>query len=239
MILHKAPLFHVYFGDSRDCLMPDWYQNLPDTPIEPLEPFASAKNLMRLDSLFFLRQVHGTAGMALSKSSVLPSFKSDGDYLITNAPRIGLGIMTADCLPIIIHDRVRNVVGIAHAGWRGSVQNIAGVMLRNMESEYGTEIENIKVFFGACAKMCCYVVDEAFLSNITKFEGYEATIQQRDDGLYFDLPGFNRIQLESLGIKKEAINIEYNACTICSERYCSVRRQKGAACRQMTIVSLT
>lgn len=239
MILHKTPLFLIYFGDAKDELRPGAY--LPDAtkPILAQEPFAKLRKLMRLQELHFLHQVHGVAGVAVAAANTPPPFGVDGDYLITDRQKVGLGVMTADCLPIIVHDRVHNVVGIAHAGWRGAVADIARVMLERMQQEYQTDLDEVRIFFGPSAKACCYTVGAEFSKNLEAVPDFESVLHEREDGIYFDLPAFNRLQLERLGIKKEAINTDYNICTICHEKYCSYRRQKEIACRQMTVVCLT
>lgn len=239
MLITQSPLT-LYFGDSTDCLFPVEYLALPDEPILELSPFAKLQNSMGLEGLHFLRQVHGVDGLEIKSGMQQPKpFMVEGDFLITNARAVGLGVVTADCLPIIIYDPVHAAIGIAHAGWRGSVQGVAAVMLKKMQQRYGTQTDQLQVFFGPSAKPCCYKVDQKFIHNFEGFPNLALVVHEREDGLYFDLPGFNSLQLMALGVPKTAINVDYNICTMCTQGYCSYRIQKELACRQMTVVSLS
>lgn len=238
MIIKKAP-FSIYFGDSADCLFPAAYLALPERNILEVTPFAKLQKDMGLTSLHFLHQVHGVDGLEVADAGLaVKPFGMDGDFLITNLRNVGLGVMTADCLPIVAYDPDHCAIGIAHAGWRGSVQNITHVMLEKMAQSYGSKPHNMFVYFGPSAQPCCYRVDAQFVDNFKNFAGYERVFYSRADGLFFDLPAFNRMLLEQCGIRTEAINLEYASCTICTKRYCSYRRNNAEACRQMTVVSL-
>lgn len=185
-----------------------------------------------ISSLIILDQVHGNEGRVIAKENSHMPFKSaQGDFLITNEKNIGLGILTADCLPIIFIDAEHNAVGIAHAGWRGSVQNIAVITMQHMQQQYGTNVQNVSIFFGPCAKVCCYRVQKDFVTHV----GLLALVQ-RGDNLFFDLPAFNKHQLLSFGLPQTAFNDQYNCCTICNEDYFSYRRQGAAADRQVSVV---
>lgn len=239
MIITKPPLV-LYFGDSSDCLFPAEYLALPDEPILELNPFAKLQKSMGLESLSFLHQVHGIEGVEINSSMRHPKpFTVEGDFLITNIRNVGLGVVTADCLPVIMYDPAHGAIGIAHAGWPGSAQGIAAVMLEKMQQCYGTQADQLQIFLGPSAKPCCYKVDQKFMENFKDFPNIASVVHERKDGLYFDLPGFNCLQLGALGVPKAAINIAYNICTMCTKRYCSYRMQKDTACRQMTVVSLS
>jgi YfiH family protein len=144
-----------------------------------------------MSSLIILDQVHGNEGRVITKENSHMPFKSaQGDFLITNEKNIGLGVLTADCLPIIFIDAEHNAVGIAHAGWRGSVQDISSNVLHSMEKFYGTSVNDVSVFFGPCAKVCCYQVQKDFVIHVGLL-----ALTQRGDNLFFDLPAFNKHQL--------------------------------------------
>jgi len=241
MLLHTNPLFLVYFGTAKDKLMQAEYLNLPPTPILELAPFSTLKKTMQLQQLFFAHQVHGDQGIVVDKKilELVRPFKSDSDFLVTDQERVGIGVMTADCLPIVFHDRVRNVVGVAHAGWRGAVLGVGVKAMERMYETFGSKPENIAVFFGPSAKMCCYKVNEEFQSNLEGFADIDRVLQQHGADWYFDLPMFNKIQLESAGISKNAFQLNYNCCTMCDDSFYSHRLQGESAGRQMTVVCLT
>ena len=242
MLMHSSPLYRIYFGDQRDKIFPKDYVNFPqDKKILDREPFSKLKKIMGLEALVFLHQVHGANGLIINSKEQVQSIKPfcvDGDYMITNVKNIGIGILTADCLPIIFFDKRNQAIAIVHAGWKSSVGQIAIKVIDQMQKNFGTHLEDITVKFGPSAKVCCYRVGDEFMEHIEDFEFVENVVQRRSDGLYFDLPAFNMILLEELGIKKEAFKFEYNDCTVCDESFYSHRRQGNDAGRQMTVACL-
>jgi YfiH family protein len=238
MLLHNSPLYNVYFGDKRDHLFP------PFTITQPLiemAPFLHLKKAMLVDNLVFLHQVHGVNGLTITspeQASRVQPFSIDGDYLITNAPRVGIGILTADCLPIIMYDSFQHVIAIVHAGWRGSVDGIGLKVVAHMQAAFETKLEHLRIFFGPSAKVCCYQVKEEFLSNLEQHTYTDQVIHRHGKEFYFDLALFNRLILEDAGIKRDAFQLQYNKCTIEDDSLYSYRREGKDAGRQMTVVCL-
>ena len=239
MIFHDAPSFRIYFGNARDKLFPAEYLNMSSNQnILEIEPYKNIKKLLNLDELMFLSQVHGNQGLVISteQAQQMQPFKTDGDFFITPDKHLGIGVMTGDCLPIIFYDTQKNVVAIVHAGWRGSVQEVAVKALESMQVTFGTNAQNVKVLFGPSAKSCCYKVGDDFSQYLEAFEYAEEVLLQLNGTQFFDLPRFNRLQLKNAGIKTDAFQLDYNICTICDDTFCSSRRQDEQ--RQMTVVSL-
>src|SRR3990167_5906317 len=169
MLVHTSPLFQIYFGNADDALFPADYLNLPqDKKILEQEPYSKLKKLMQLKKLLLLHQVHGIDGFIIGsqEAETLKPFSRDGDYLITDLNHVGLGVMTADCLPIIFHDVMHNAIAIIHAGWRGAVKGIAVKAFEQMEQVYGTQKDSLRIYFGPCAKVCCYQIQENFIENL-------------------------------------------------------------------------
>jgi YfiH family protein len=240
MIVHSAGKLTIYFGDKQDDIHPAFYLNLDTTDSEILhdQRFSRVRDALNLDRLLFLHQVHGTNGLIIFDSNQVKPYKIDGDYLITRLSSTGIGVMTADCLPIIFYDPVHSAIAVAHAGWRGSVQEIGVVTLQEMHNKYGTIAKDVLVFFGPSAKQCCYAVDELFGNNLAGHDYGAQTLQTREQKVYFDLPLFNKLQLEKAGILPENINLDYNLCTLCDDRFFSYRKQGALAGRQMTVACL-
>ncbi|HLC07040.1 MAG TPA: peptidoglycan editing factor PgeF [Candidatus Babeliales bacterium] len=194
---------------------------------------------LQLQSLIILDQTHGVNGHVITENNCHMPFKSlEGDFLVTNQRNIGIAVLTADCLPIIFIDKKNNAVGIAHAGWHGSVNNIIGATLDCMHKNYGTTVFDVAVFLGPCAHVCCYKVGEDFLQHIKPFAFSGDAIVYRDNNLFFDLPHFNKHILLSVGLPQNSIHDEYSKCTICNEEYFSYRRQADLAGRQVSVVSI-
>ncbi len=240
-MLYKNSSFTIYFGNARTKFIPDEVaQQSVRQNILSNEPFNELKHMMQLEHVTFLHQVHGNHGVVVSSSDQIKHenlFFSDGDFLITALPHIGLGIATADCLPIVIYDEANKVIANVHAGWRGSAQEIVVRAVEAMCNNFGSKLDQLQFFFGPSGKACCYEIKEDILPHFEKFPFKDEVIQQRDTRLMLDVAALNRLQLEVLGIKKNACNVAYNACTLCMPSFCSFRRSKNAE-RQMTVVAL-
>ncbi|CAM2826531.1 peptidoglycan editing factor PgeF [Paenibacillus sediminis] len=88
------------------------------------------------------------------------------DGLVTNVPGVLLTSFYADCVPLFFYDPVKSVVGLAHAGWKGTVGKIALRMVNTMEKEYGSSPQDIVAAIGPSIGECCYEVDEVVMSRV-------------------------------------------------------------------------
>ncbi|KKP27201.1 MAG: hypothetical protein UR12_C0030G0008 [candidate division TM6 bacterium GW2011_GWF2_30_66] len=247
MFIHKDKFFKIYFGDASDKIFKEDFVSLPaNTNICNMQQFANIKKNIKLDNLVFLNQVHGTDGLVLDsfgagKEKVVENFKVDGDFLVTNIENVGIGVLTADCLPIVFIDIINNIVAVAHAGWRGSVDGIAIKTIESMQNNFGTKLDDIKIFFGPSIKSCCYKVADDFIKNLEAYKFADMVFIKNNDGVYFDLVEFNVRLLKEFGVKEENIYLEYNLCTMCDkscgQEFCSYRRGDKDG-RQMTVVCL-
>lgn len=203
----------------------------------------SAKKELAVSHIILAKQVHGDAGIIIDSTSLAThlALQSEADYLVTDVPGIGLGIYTADCLPLICFDTQKKVIGLAHAGWPGTTKNIATKTIYTMKDYFSSRLEDIEVYFGPSCRPCCYQVGPEFLEKLVKDYSQEVVdslirVDARKQ-LFFDLPGLNHWQLVHAGIKKESIHLQYNQCTICHTQYCSYRRDRDLK-RQITAIAL-
>lgn len=143
------------------------------------------------------------------------------DALITNQTNCFLTITVADCLPIYFYDKNKQVIAIAHAGWRGVVANISGAVIKTFISHYNSELSDIEVYIGPHIKSCHFEIKDDILNNFSQ----EDIINK--DGKYFvDLANIVLKELVDLGILEDKIKISQE-CTYCLERdYYSFRRDK-------------
>ncbi|MFC1894393.1 peptidoglycan editing factor PgeF [Candidatus Dependentiae bacterium] len=235
MILHNDSSYMIYFGDCKDPCVKS------NTKIS-LNCLKKIKNRLHLEKIIVLNQLHGIKGICLKDLSTSFSevsfMQKTGDYIITNISKIGIGVLTADCLPIIFYDPVHNIIAIAHAGWRGAVKEIAKNLIQKMEQSFNTYTQKLIVYLAPSAKFCCYQVDNKFLNHLENSTFINQVILKRQNKYFFDLPKFVRLQLLDLGIKENNIHQNYNDCTICNTKFCSFRRQNGTSSRQVTVVAL-
>lgn len=135
-----------------------------------------------------------------------------------------LGVKTADCLPILFFDKKEKIIGVAHAGWKGTQRRIAQKSIKLILEKGGT-IKNLVIAFGPCINTCCYNVDKKrALMFMQEFGQDKNIILERDNKYFFNLPRANYIQLIDLGIKQEQISV-FPFCTFCQDKlFFSFRR---------------
>ena len=149
--------------------------------------------------------------------------KPKADAMVTATPGVALGILTADCQPVLLADTEAGVIGAAHAGWRGAV---SGVLTRTVEAmeALGADRENICAVIGPCISQRAYEVGPELLDD---FLGEDQDNNRffaagRGDRYMFDLPGFGLHKLREAGVG-EAIWTGH--CTYSDpERFYSYRR---------------
>lgn len=132
------------------------------------------------------------------------------DALVTDRPGVLLGILTADCAPVLLADPEAGVVGAAHAGWRGAVAGVCEAAVAAMEG-LGARRERIAAAIGPCIAARNYEVDLAFADRITADE--PASTRFFTDGPagkpHFDLEGFVAARLAGAGVKRvEALGLD-------------------------------
>lgn len=165
------------------------------------------------------------------------------DALVTNAPRILLGVKTADCVPIIIGDARSGACAAVHAGWRGTLASILPRALEQLATHYGTRAEDVRAAIGPAARACCYEVGseviEAFRTRFPRSEHlFEPT---REGHALIDLQRANREQLLEAGVTPLHIHTA-PLCTMCrTDLFFSYRREKslyGRTGRLMSVVGM-
>jgi len=157
------------------------------------------------------------------------------DALITNQKNIMLTILTADCVPILLLDPVKNVVAAVHAGWRGTQQEIVFKTVETMKKTFNSNPKNILAGIAPSIGRCCYEVDWSVAQH---FEKIENAYTQQNDKYRLDLPLINQTQLLQAGLLKRNIEMS-NVCTACEvEHYFSYRKERGCSGRFMSMIGL-
>jgi len=150
------------------------------------------------------------------------------DGLITAKQNIFLTVTVGDCVPIYFFDEKKNIVGLAHAGWRGVVKNISKALIEKMTSEFGSNPTDISVYIGPHLQKCHFEIKEDIVSQ------FDSEFVLKENGIIkVDLLSIIKQQLLSLGVKSE--NIEFsNECTYCNiDKYFSYRRDKPEKVQSM------
>jgi YfiH family protein len=208
-----------------------------------------------------VKQVH--SGVVHRVSSHAPGALT-GDGLITNLPGVLIGIKTADCIPVLVVDTKKRVVGAFHAGWRGTVARIVEKGIGEMRKFYGSNPRDIQAAIGPGVHRCCYTVGEELVHQFESQFAYAKELfheeydfeslhnkypmlflNQRAPGhgepatkIQLDLIEANRRQLLDAGVKEQSI-IAFDNCTSCETRqFFSHRAEHGKTGRMMAAIGI-
>lgn len=140
------------------------------------------------------------------------------DALITNEKDVTLVTYYADCTPLFFVDTKTHAIGLAHGGWRGTVERIAVNTVKAMEREFGTKPEDLICCIGPVIGKCCYEIDEDCANHfkaLTEID-YKEILTPKDNGKYMaDLALTNKLLLINAGVKEENIAVS-DLCTKCN-----------------------
>jgi YfiH family protein len=162
------------------------------------------------------------------------------DALMTDAPGVPLLSLHADCQPIFFADPVRGVVAVAHAGWRGTVADIAGVTVRALVDAYGSDPADLMVALGPAIGGDRYEVGPDVITAWVAIAGADAdrAMVVGADRAQFDLSAANRLLLGRVGVRPERVEAS-PVCTLKDgDRWFSHRGQGPATGRFAAIIAL-
>jgi YfiH family protein len=147
-------------------------------------------------------QVHSPDGVAVIEPYE-DRLRPHADALVTDRPGLALGILTADCAPVLFADVQAQVVGAAHAGWKGAIGGVTDTTISLMES-LGAQRDRIVAAIGPCIARASYEVDDAFLRRFAEADPEnERFFADGKPGHYqFDLEAYVAHRLAAAGIRK-------------------------------------
>ncbi|WP_018753228.1 peptidoglycan editing factor PgeF [Paenibacillus sanguinis] len=198
-------------------------------------------------------QVHGTNIAVVRSGDAGRGYLSrqdafqQTDGLLTDVPGVLLTSFYADCVPLYFADPVQRVVGLAHAGWKGTVAGMASAMVSRMEQEFGSRPADIRVALGPSIGECCYEVDEKVMAQarlalppeedgITESEWCSPSVHEGKTML--NLKEMNRIIMIKAGILPTHIECT-TWCTSCHpEIFFSYRKQNGVTGRMASWIGM-
>lgn len=181
--------------------------------------------------LFDVWQVHGDRVVQTYTSRKVNEPHQKADAILTNKKGLALFMRFADCVPILLFDPVMNVVGITHAGWKGTIRKIIVKTVLSMKKYYGSEPKNILAGIGPSIAAHHYEVGSNVQREVlTTLENYASKILLSKNGsTYFDLWKANQLLLEEVGISKIE---KLGMCTACrTEDWYSHRAESGKSGR--------
>jgi len=163
------------------------------------------------------------------------------DAMVTDRPGLLLGVLTADCAPVLLADEEAGVIGAAHAGWRGAVAGVTDATIEAMEA-LGARRQRIAAAVGPCIAQPSYEVDDAFRVHFEDVDGANARFFAAGPKgkPHFDLPGYVLQRLNAAGIgRAESLNLDTYSD---SNRFYSYRRSthlgEPSYGRQVSLIGL-
>jgi YfiH family protein len=171
--------------------------------------------------------VHGTDVVYAEAPRSLDQPSHKADILFTDNPEVSLFMRFADCVPLLFHDPKKNVIGISHAGWMGTVKGVAEVSVKAMMERYGSKPEDIVAAIGPSISVDHYEVGEEVAVQFREKYGKESEeiLQTRGGRIYLDLWAVNALQLKRMGVEQIQVS---GLCTACHlEDWYSHRAEKG------------
>ena len=180
-----------------------------------------------------LKQIHSNLVLAADSGPSADAgvqVLGEADALITDCPSVTVSIRTADCLPILLVDPQRHAVAAIHAGWRGTVTEIAAHTVERMRQRYGTHPADLYAAIGPGIGKCCYEVSEDVASQFG--EAVDGAGKAR-----LDLADENLRRLIHAGVRRDQVDI-LTQCTFCNaERFYSYRREGERAGRMISFIT--
>jgi YfiH family protein len=209
---------------------------------DPDEWAAVAETLgVNRERLLLVRQVHGTRVAVARAGRDEVWSRPEADIILTDDPRVAIGVRTADCAPILMWDRRQGCVAAVHAGWRGTASRAAAAAVDAMEEEFATRPADLVAAIGPCLGPCC---GEVGPDVVEAFRAGGADPSSLDDWFtpgsgdrsWLDLERANRDQLERAGLAPEAIFVAGLCTKTHRERLHSYRAEREAAGRLLAAI---
>jgi purine-nucleoside/S-methyl-5'-thioadenosine phosphorylase / adenosine deaminase len=183
-----------------------------------------------------MNQVHGDGIVEVNDKTRKET--GEADAMVTHERGTYLGILTADCVPILLAAPKRKMVAVVHAGWRGTLAGLAAKVVRLLQERYEIATAGIEAALGPSIGGCCYEIKDDVARPLLAQWGSraESSLERRDGKCFLDLRRLNREILAHAGISASRI-FEVGPCTSCaSEEFFSYRREGADVGRQLSFI---
>jgi YfiH family protein len=183
-----------------------------------------------------MNQVHGDHIVEVKDNKLKEAGEADG--MVTAEKEVYLGVLTADCVPILLVAPEQKVAAAVHAGWRGTLAGIAVGAVNVLQEKYAVPTGKLEVALGPSIGPCCYEVKDDVTQPLLARYGDLArpSVQNRDGKFFVDLRRLNHALLTHAGIPATQI-LHVGPCTSCAtEEFFSYRRARSETGRQMSFI---
>ena len=192
-------------------------------------------------ALYTVRQVHGNIVCVVDEQALARGLAGvEADALVTTLPNTPIGVLAADCLPIVLYSAQPRAVAVAHAGRMGTYHQVAVAALSVMQQRFAVEPSRAQVIIGPGIGGCCYRLDRRAIDPFReRFADWEAFCLSQGPGLWtMDLVRANCAQLAAAGVSAAQIR-RVDMCTVCHRAHLFSHRAEGAAAgRGMGVAAL-
>ncbi len=175
-----------------------------DNKLDVLKNISIVQKKIKSNSnkLTLLNQTHSNKFYYINKKSKIYKNRFNGDALITNKINTPIGILTADCAPILMFDPKKKMIAAIHVGWRGAHKDIVKKVIKFMIQK-GCDAKNITSVIGPCISLKNYEVKQDFIKKFTKKDKNASIFfKKMKNKNFFSLNKYIYYQLKTLGIKK-------------------------------------
>jgi len=223
----------------RNIIVPDNLKDVASACFTGKNPGADLESIAKFyglepENIYFPIQKH-TDKITVIEEAYEPVI---ADVVITRQKGILIGVQAADCVPVLLCDPERQVVGAVHAGWRGTAQAILRKTIQAFCGRFFSDPCHILVAIGPSIRQCCYEVDGEVVRAVSDATGIGSYYTTMGDKFCLDLAAANKVQAMAAGVPQGNIWIS-DACTFCSpEKFYSYRFNKGAAGRQAGLIGI-
>ena len=196
-----------------------------------------------------VKQVHGREVVVVRDGEQRPA-GVEADALVSDDPAVAIAVRAADCVPLLMADRVRGVVASVHAGWRGTAAGVAGAALEALHREFGARPADIVAAIGPSIGPCCYEVGSEVVDAFAA-AGHERHLVARwfatppsprgafegpRPRMHLDVAGANRDQLVLAGVNESNIHVAGLCTAMHLDVFTSYRVEKGNAGRLGAVI---
>jgi polyphenol oxidase len=191
-----------------------------------------------IGSVYDVWQVHGVA-VAIAEAPRQPDAPPlQADTILTNTPGVTLLMRFADCVPVFLHDPVRKVIGLSHAGWMGTLRGAVRFAVEAMQARFGSKPADILAGIGPSIGPDHYQVGPDVIAQMRQAFGQKAArlLEERAGATYLDLWAANQLNLEQAGVCQVELA---GLCTACDTGdWYSHRAEHGLTGRFGAILAL-
>lgn len=190
------------------------------------------------ESIFDVWQVHSADAVCARAPRPVDESYRQADIILTDRPEVTLFMRFADCVPIMLHDPRKGVIGLSHAGWMGTLRNVAAATIEAMQKNYGSNPADIIAGIGPSIGPDHYEIGaDVILQVMQKFgDESELILKSHNGKIHFNLWETNRMLLERAGVEQIEIS---GLCTACNTQdWYSHRAEKGRTGRFGALIAL-